>query len=272
MSEQEYIKQIKNLTNPTFQQIRHIAYNSISHLSEEERNKLYIQLERGVKILETHEELCQYLWSFGNMHEKKIHFVVDKLPPELFERDYDIIDWGCGQGIATICFFDYLKEKEFPISVNNVKLIEPGKKALERAKLHIGKYISENKIQTINKYFEQVEVNEIKTERKPTIHFFSNILDIQAIDLKELAEKLSNSLTTDNYIVTVGPTNATNKRIDWFYEKYFKNTKLIFDLEDRHFYDKWTLKAKVYKLEYNEEGNLIPIEFYPAVQFHSAYQ
>ena len=123
MSETSYINKIKNLEDPTFQKIRRIANDSISHLSDEQRNELYNNLKRGVKILETHEELCQYLWSFGNMHEKKIHYVVDKLPVELFQNEYDIVDWGCGQGIATSCFFDYLKEHNYPIKVNNVKLI-----------------------------------------------------------------------------------------------------------------------------------------------------
>lgn len=272
MGEQWYIEQIKNLKNPTFQQIRDKANESISYLSETERSNLYYQLKRGVKILETHEELCQYLYSFGKMHEKKIHFSVKKLPLRLLNSEYNIIDWGCGQGIATICFFDFLNERNININAKQVKLIEPGKVALDRAKLHISQYIDKNKIQTYNKFFEEVEVDEIKSDNIPTIHFFSNILDIEAIDLKELASKITSALTTDNYLVTVGPTNATNQRIDWFYEQYFMNTELLLDEEDRHFYNKWTLKAKVYKLEYNEEGNLVPIELYPSVQFHSAYQ
>ena len=206
------------------------------------------------------------------MHEKKIHFSVRKLPLQLLNSEYNIIDWGCGQGIATICFFDFLKERNINVNAKQIKLIEPGKIALDRAKLHISQYVDENKIQTYNKFFEEVEVDEIKSDNIPTIHFFSNILDIEAIDLKELASKISSALTTDNYLVTVGPTNATNQRIDWFYEQYFRNTELLLDAEDRHFYNKWTLKAKVYKLEYNEEGNLVPIELYPSVQFHSAYQ
>jgi len=272
MNEQQYIEQIKELQNPTFQQIRHIAIDSISHLSQDEIDKLYERLNHGVDILKTHEELCQYLWSFGNMHESKIHFAVDKLPPGLLQSEYDIVDWGCGQGLATICFFDYLKENNFDNNIKNVKLIEPGLPALDRARLHLEQYIDKNKIQTINKIFEDVDVNEIITIGRPTIHLFSNILDIEEIDLKELAEKLNKSLTTDNYVVIVGPTNATNERIDWFYNQYFTNTKIICNKEDRNFRNKWTLKAKIFKLIYNKQSVFVPIEFYPAVQFHSAYQ
>ncbi len=275
MREQSYISNIKSLKTPTFQRIRNIAKASISDLSQENRNALHDDLNHGIKLLNTHEQMCQYLCSFGNMHEKKIHYVVEKLPKELFDSEYNIIDWGCGQGLATICFFDYLKEKGFKNKVDKVKLIEPSGKALDRAKLHVSTYINDDKIETINKHFKDVQVDEIKTGGKPTIHFFSNILDIQEIDLKELATKIDNSLSTDTYLVTVGPTNATNSRIDWFY-KYFTNATLFLDEENRFFpinqSNIKTLKAKVYKLEYNEQGNIIPVEFYPSVQFHAAYQ
>ena len=112
MSIQNYIEKVKNLKSPIFQQIRKIAYNDISHLSEEESKELYDRLNRGVNLLGTHEEMCKYLWSFGNMHEAKIHDAIKCLPIELFEQDFEVVDWGCGQGLATTCFFDYLKSND----------------------------------------------------------------------------------------------------------------------------------------------------------------
>ena len=34
----------------------------------------------------------------------------------------------------------------------------------------------------------------------------------------------------------------------------------------------WTYKARIYKLENNGVGHLIPINYYPTVQFHAAYE
>lgn len=273
---QDYINQIQTLSSPSFQQIRRIADKSLSHLSKVERDKLWEQLNHGVDLLDSHELMCQYLWSYGNMHEAKILDAVDYLPKDIFEEDFEIVDWGCGQGIATNCFFDYLKSQRTANRVQKITLIEPSKKALQRANLHINIYINNTvNINLVNKYLDDVNNDDIQSnETRPVIHFFSNILDIEEIDLKKIAIKLNESVLNDNYLVTVGPLNETNHRIDAFY-KYF-NVPLLYDKEDRQFpigHNKTkTYKAKVYKLTFNKEGNLIPIEFYPSVQFHAAYQ
>jgi hypothetical protein len=58
------------------------------------------------------------------------------MPKEVFNTDIAIVDWGCGQGLATVCFFDFLKSQGIPNNTRKVILIEPSEQALERAKLH----------------------------------------------------------------------------------------------------------------------------------------
>ena len=70
---QYYQEQIESLDNPSFQEIRSISNDSISDLSTEERNDLWRKLNRGIDLLDSHELMCQYLHSYGNMHEAKIH-------------------------------------------------------------------------------------------------------------------------------------------------------------------------------------------------------
>jgi len=273
---QNYQDQIQNLVDPTFQQIRKIAINSISHLSRIQHDELYYRLKRGLALLNTHEEMCQYLVSYGNMHEAKIRDAVSILPNQLFQNEFEIVDWGCGQGIGTVCFFDYLKTAGYTNRVKTVTLIEPSQKALSRASLHVNSYLNDNtEIITISKYLDDIKNEDIRSRNDlPVIHFFSNILDIEEIDLKELAAKIDKSVIDDNYIISVGPLNPNNKRIDAFYNYYIAS--ILYDYENSQYnyggYSTCTYKAKVYKLEFNEQGNLIPIEFYPSVQFHAAYQ
>lgn len=273
---QKYIKDILAINNPSFQQIRKVASNSISHLSKPEMDKLWEKLKHGVELLDSHELLCQYLYSYGNMHEAKIKDAVKYLPKELLQHDFEIVDWGCGQGIGTICLLDYLKSKGIEYNVKKVTLIEPSIKALERAKLHVNTYFKDNiPIDIFPEYFENIKQENITSiNGLPVIHLFSNILDVKGIDLKELAIKIDKSVIDDNYIVSVGPLNSNNKRIDAFYNYY--NAPILYDYENTQYdyggYSTCTYKAKVYKLEFNEQGNLIPIEFYPSVQFHSSYQ
>lgn len=272
----QYTEQINSLKEPTFQQIRGIAVRSISHLSKTERDKLWEKLNHGVELLDSHELMCQYLFSYGNMHEAKIRDAVKFLPKEIVRSEFEIVDWGCGQGIGTICLFDYLRTLGYNSNVKKVTLIEPSKKALERARLHVNSYIkNDSLISSFPDYFDKIQNENIKSKNGlPVIHIFSNILDVKDIDLKELASKIDKAVVDDNYIISVGPLNPNNKRIDAFYNYY--NAPILYDYENTQ-YDyggnsTCTYKAKVYKLTYNKQGNLIPIEFYPSVQFHAAYK
>ena len=185
------------------------------------------------------------------------------------------MDWGCGQGIACMCFFDYLKENNINSTVNSISLIEPSSMALERAALHINAYTKGSaKIKTISKFLNEVSIDDIQTEGiRPVIHFFSNILDIKEIDLKKLANKLDESVLNDNIIICVGPLNQGNRRIDAFYN-YF-DVPIIYDIKDSQLaygHSTCTCNIKAYRLESKEDGNLIPIVFYPSVQFKAAYE
>lgn len=274
-----YTEQIKSLNNPTFQQIRSIAKNSLSHLSNNEIEKIREKLNRGKKVIETQDELSQYLFSYGNMHEEKIHRAVEKIDSEILNGDFEIIDWGCGQGLATITFFDFLNKNNYLGRANKVTLIEPSKIALNRASIHVKSYAKRAGIVIeINKFLDEIKEVEIKsTGEVPIIHFFSNILDISNIDLLVLSNKIKNTIFNDNIIVSVGPVYANNERLDHFYREYFNSPKpLIFEIDKSEYEygnsQKCSFKAKVFKLETNIVGNLIPVEFYPSVQFHAAYK
>ena len=283
----QYIKEIQSLPNPTFRQIKKIADNSLSHLTKEERTVLWKNLNQGVDLLTTHELMCQYISSYGNMHEAKIQKALSSIrnPKEVFNTDIAIVDWGCGQGLATVCFFDFLKNQGIPNNTQKVILIEPSEQALERAKLHTNVYLNdESKIQLVKKYLDDVKETDIETNQSITVHFFSNILDVPQIDLKKLAQLVGENVSGEHYFFCVSPLiEGRSHRLDAFYN-YFdlppvfsdfeqSENKLNLLAEDEHGKDvlrKYTLKLKVFKFE---KGKIyyIPIDYYPAVQFHAGY-
>jgi len=271
-----YKDKIASLAPPSFDDIRRIALSEISHYSDTEHTHLWKELKHGTALIKTHEQLCAYLRSFGIMHKAKLVDSIKQLPNELINQPFEVIDWGCGQAIGTVNLFDILNEEGKGSNIKKVTLIEPSQAALERGKLHVSAYLkNQNELVTISKFFEAIEPSQITSgSGLPVLHIFSNILDIPQIDLKDLATKIDKSVVVDNYIVSVGPLNATNHRIDAFYN-YFQ-VPVIYDKEDSSFSignnKTKTYKAKIYKLEFNAEGNLIPIEFYPSVQFHSTYR
>lgn len=283
----EYANRIQSLPNPTFQQIRKISNEALSHFSKSERDSFWQNLNQGVDLLDSHELMCQYIFSYGNMHEAKIQKALSSIsnPKEVFNTDIAIIDWGCGQGLATVCFFDFLKSQGIPNNTKKIILIEPSEQALERAKLHTTVYIKdETKIQLVNKYLDEVERTDIETNQSITIHFFSNILDVPQIDLKKLAQLVGENVVGEHYFFCVSPLiEGRSHRLDAFYN-YFdlppvfsdfeqSENKLNLLAEDAHGKDvfrKYTLKLKVFKFE-KGKTYYIPIDYYPAVQFHAGY-
>ena len=164
----EYITGIETLKNPSFQAIRTLANNSISHLPKSERDRLWSELSRGVALLNTHEHLCQYLWSFGNMHQAKLIDAFQQLPLKIFKNGFEIIDWGCGQGLGTINLFDFIANNGIANNVKKVTLIEPSKEALDRAFKHTNCYLkNQNNITTINDFFENITENQLESVLAP---------------------------------------------------------------------------------------------------------
>lgn len=270
-----YESQIKSLKEPSFEAIRGVATNMVLQFSNAKRDKLWDELKRGTALLQTNEHMCQYLYSFGNMHQAKLLDAYKKLPPDFFNSEIEIVDWGCGQAIGLIVFFDFIKKNYPQTQVKRITLVEPAAEALKRGALHVSAYVRDVESVNVNLYFNEVEPKTIHAkDNRTVIHIFSNILDVATIDLKQLATLIDNAVVSDNYLLCVGPLNPTNQRIDAFF-RYFDEEEIVnlYEYQSANFLDRgWTYKAKIYKLERNENGHLVPIEYYPTVQFHAAYE
>jgi hypothetical protein len=156
---------------------------------------------RGVKILESEEELCGYFKSFGNMHKAKLQSALEELPAT-FESSISIIDWGCGQGIASMVFL----EKYGGDNINHITLIEPSELALKRAALHCRKYCPNTPLKTICKKLDDLTEDDFNLfQSNVTIHLFSNILDIDDYLQSHLIELIEQTQTGNNYFVCVSP-------------------------------------------------------------------
>ena len=178
----------------------------------------YPGLAHGTAILQDEEQLCCYLASYGEMHQGKLACAFTKFPYLNMDKNIEIIDWGCGQGLASIYFIDNLRQYNLLEKLQKVTLIEPSYAALSRAELHLRQAVGDSVyIETLNYYLpstvESLKANAIggiHIEEPICIHLFSNILDIPQIDLKELAYLVSSS-GYRHYFVCVGPVNFGNE-------------------------------------------------------------
>lgn len=211
---------------------------------------LYDDLQRGIAILSREEELAQYLLSFGNMHEAKLieaYCDLFKFLDIADNKKIKILDYACGQGLASIVLLNYI-ESNFNYCISNILkiiLVEPSKIALKRAKdlLH-----GASTLQHINKKFDDVVEHDLKTDSKPIkIHLFSNILDMGGdhFDMNNLANIISKSQSGINYFVCVSALKK--EKLDYFMS-LFENFQGFEKLSN---YDGEFINRQNWKIKYN---------------------
>ena len=278
-----YKEEIDAIDDISFEKIRRVACNFVMTLSEKERNEIFKSLKRGTALLETVAQMKMYLYSYGNMHQAKIGEVLAKIKADDFNnRDIQIVDWGCGQGLATVCFLDYFKANHIDLdSIRKVVLVEPSEPVLERAKIHVEAYLKDDsKIVKVQKYLDDVLTEDIKSEQPLTIHLFSNILDIPEIDLVLLANKIKSGLTGTHYFFCMGPLNYGNTRIDAFWDCFSEATSVFENTHNKQEYDcsgnviqsySYTARNRVFRID-SDKCELIAVDYYLPKQFHAAYQ
>ena len=219
----DYSRELLTVSND-FDSIRSI---SVRHAGSEKISG------RGVKILESEEELFGYSKSFGNMHKAKLQSAFDALPDNFFSK-VNIIDWGCGQGFASMIFIEkYGIEK-----VNQIALIEPSEIAIKRAALHCKKYSPKISIKTICKRLDDLTEDDLGSfQYDVTIHLFSNILDIDDYSHKCLVNLIETTQSNTNYFVCVSPCidDIKTERLESFkrhFERLHNSFELLLDVQN----------------------------------------
>ena len=197
-------------------------------------DQTWASLNHGKAILQNEDQLSQYLCSFGKMHHRKLQDAYLQLFKDLAENpqfdnsaQIEIIDYGCGQGIASFILLNKLNNIDFPIeNISKITLIEPSKVALERAAFFLKKSTN---IVKINKYLNDINTDDIKTsDSSIKIHLFSNILDMadenepgKDFSIERLAKNIQFSQSKENYFVCVSVRNEEN--LDEFAENIMED-------------------------------------------------
>jgi hypothetical protein len=243
-----YVDLLQNTAN-TFEAIRKISVNLF-----DSDDAIFKSLSRGVAVLTDEKQLYAYMKSYGAMHFAKLNSSFSKLPTELFNQDIDIIDWGCGQAMATMTLMDFLSKRNIKSDVKNVILIEPSEIALKRAALHTQKLISDAIIHTVNKDIDSVSNHELSPlSNRAKLHLFSNILDIDLFSLSDLLSLIDNHCSGENYFVCASPfindtkTSRINSFVDYFSNKTKFEEYLSIDSKAGEWQSNWTRVLRVFK-------------------------
>lgn len=252
----DYVDRLKNAPH-TFQAIRDISVKLVNQY--ENKDEIFYSLGRGVTILKEYAQLCSYINSYGNMHEAKMISALESLPFEQFNnRNVEIFDWGCGQGLASVVLYNYFRKMNFSINVKRVILIEPSILALKRAALHVRHFDEHCVVKTILKDFDSILTRDIVSDAEAIkIHLFSNVLDVDAFSLQELISKITQTQKRSNYFVCVSPliTEEKTARIDSFV-RYFKSNHssyfhsyVVINNQKGEWKNGWTRVIRVFRVE-----------------------
>lgn len=231
----EYNKRISCIPNLTMDAI---IENCRGNIPEQFRLRPYShpELNHGLDLLNSEEGLDCYIGAYGEMHQSKCRAALQNMPFPPKEHSgslsLEIVDWGCGQGIGSICVIDFLKERNLTQWLKKITLIEPSQASLNRAIANVTKATNGGvRIVPINEYLPSIsdgtEISSFSYEQNFVVHIFSNILDVTNIDLGKLAKCMAIPGHT-HYILCMGPLNANAFRIDRFSEifqpaEYFSN-------------------------------------------------
>lgn len=223
-----YSNTLMEVTNITFNAIKQISQNYVKENIGNNEKDIHFSLQRGTKILEEDAELHQYIKSFGAMHKAKLYSSFDIVMDQLNNQKINVIDWGCGQALATSLLIDYIKERNIEIEISDTILIEPSAIALSRGLLHID-VLSDAKINitTINKDIDSLVEKDLKNfNQNITLHLFSNILDVEFFRLdRTFLNKIASSQNGMNYFICVSPNinDKRNARLDMFFRYFNEN-------------------------------------------------
>ena len=99
---------------------------------------LKYELDYGRQIIEIPELLSQYWWTYALMIARQWKIVnacfKDEITSFMDVDSVEIIDYGCGQGGASLLFLDEFYS-HFKKNISQIKLTDAGLLALQRAKI-----------------------------------------------------------------------------------------------------------------------------------------
>ena len=204
-----YAYTIERIKDITFTKLRSVVIDFTRRLPADLNRELYEAIQRGVCQLQSEPELNMYIHALGLMHEAKLQHAFEHLPSEFTDHEaIEIIDYGCGQAIGTICYADFLRKNGYAQEVRRITLIEPSEIALKRAALHASCFFPNAEIITINKGFDDLVVDDLCIDDEiPTLHIFSNVLDLagEYFNLENFANLVKNCSNGENQYICIEP-------------------------------------------------------------------
>jgi hypothetical protein len=182
-------------------------------------------LDNGTRVLSDESECIRYTALYGGHHFYKLNAAYSSTQFEIIAgRDIEIFDWGCGQALATYTLIDYFIENNINLNVLSITLIEPSTVALQSGcslvqRMFQNDSLTNPVIRLVNKYMNDVTSTDLVSQpNNIKIRLFSNIIDVESFDLRQLYLLMINTFQGINRVICTSPDNRQKQRLETFYD------------------------------------------------------
>jgi len=238
--------------------LKQVAQSQVKNWDKSYSDSVFDSLNHGTAIIDSSDQAFRYLYSYSAMHQAKLKhaFAQIKNLRALQNSSIDIVDYGAGQALGSMAWLDFLNDNVSGYSVDHICLVDASAIALKHANTYLKMTAMDFDVTTVNKDINLLKSSDlVNTSDNVRVHLFSNILDIDDINLKALYTKVKRNLSDVNYFVCVGPKNIGMHRLHKF-AQYFTDDFNVSDsanidansLRKTSYGSSWTAYGVVFKV------------------------
>jgi hypothetical protein len=156
-----------------------------------------LDIDSGRKTLTTLEDCEQYWHQYSKFIPQQWDYFFkehEKIIADTCSKTVQIVDYGCGQGLATLKLLDKFFKND-KTQILDITLIEKSTLTLLLAKIFLSAHSPEidlARVKSINKEVDNISTDYFESDPKAvTIHLFSNILDMGVVVPDKLLIKIN---------------------------------------------------------------------------------
>lgn len=179
----------------------------------------YPGLDHGKAVLTTDAQLDCYVHAYGLMHVYKMWKALEHLPLADVMDGFEIIDWGCGQAIATLTLLALLeRQSPMPATPRRIVLLDLSPYALCRAKNLVERGLCSRgvDIEAVQTDLAAARCSAKASQYTPpmVIHLLSNIIDVPKVRISAMADVISTS-QSKSYVFCAGHCKTDTYAMDF---------------------------------------------------------
>ena len=194
------------------------ASEYILSLPETKQKELKENLSHGKALLTSNDQMKAYLHHYGQIHREKLLRAYKYIPSDFLKSPVSVIDWGCGQGLASMVLNDYIAGEGI---VTDFTMIEPSARCLSQAESNLTWSNPRSMVDIVKKREEEVEARHICVQECKVLHLLSNVVDMPEFSGDGIRRYVEYNNRLHHLIVAVSPfypEEGRGKRMDEFAE------------------------------------------------------